>query len=136
MNKVIGAALLALFTSLPALAGVVVIGHSEGAATIDKETVTKLFLGKTTRFNGATVKLFELSEGSSERQAFHAATTGRSDAQLQSNWSRLVFSGKAQAPVVQEDAAAMISAVAGTPNAIGYVDEAAVSDDVKVLLKL
>ncbi|MGL5361001.1 MAG: phosphate ABC transporter substrate-binding protein [Shewanella sp.] len=118
-------------------AGVVVIGNSQGPDAISLDTVKQLYLGKGQQLpNGATAQLVELKEGSAERAEFHAKTTGRTDAQLQSNWSRLVFTGKATAPVIANDSAAMINAIKANSNAIGYLDEAAVTADVKVLLKL
>lgn len=129
--------LLVMGLSCAAQAGVVVIGHPQGIDAISADVVKQLYLGKDQQLaNGSAAQLFELSEGSAERVEFHGKTTGRNDAQLQSNWSRLVFTGKAVAPVIVADSAAMISAVKSQPNAIGYIDEAAVTAEVKVLLKL
>ncbi|WOT04564.1 phosphate ABC transporter substrate-binding protein [Shewanella youngdeokensis] len=122
--------------SFNSLAGVVVIGNPQGVDSLTLNEVKKLYLGKSTQVNGAKVVLVELPEGAADRVAFHGLTTGRNDAQLQSNWSRLVFTGKANAPVIEADAAAVINKVKSTSNAVGYVDEANVTADVKVLLKL
>ncbi|MFI3245031.1 MAG: phosphate ABC transporter substrate-binding protein [Ferrimonas sp.] len=136
MKKLSTLALLSVLTTTSALASVVVIGHPAGVDNLNAEMLERLYMGKTAQVNGATMKLFELKEGASERAAFHRSTTGRNDAQLQSNWSRLVFTGKAEAPTIKNDDAAMIDAIASTPNAIGYVNESAVTPAVKVLLKL
>lgn len=134
-NTVLG--LLMMGLSCAAQAGIVVIGHAQGVDTLTADAVKQLYLGKDQRLpNGATVQLYELPEGAVTRLEFHSKTTGRNDAQLQSNWSRLVFTGKAVAPVVVADPAAMIAAIQSQPNAIGYLDEAAVTAEVKVLLKL
>lgn len=129
--------LLIISACFSANAAVVVIGNSQGPDAISSDAVKQLYLGKGQQLpNGANAQLFELPEGSAERTEFHSKTTGRTDAQLQSNWSRLVFTGKATAPVVAGDSAAMINAIKANPNAIGYLDESAVTADVKVLLKL
>lgn len=128
--------LLVMSACMSANAAVVVIGNAQGVDSLSADAVKQLYLGKGQQLpNGAKAELLELPEGSGERVEFHGKTTGRSDAQLQSNWSRLVFTGKATAPVVMADSAAMINAVKSSPNAIGYIDEAALTGDVKVLLK-
>ncbi len=129
--------LLMMGMCFPVNAAVVVIGHAQGVDSISVDSLKRLYLGKGRKLeNGENAQLFELPEGAAERTEFHSKTTGRSDAHLQSNWSRLVFTGKAVAPVAVADNAAAINFVKSTPNAIGYVDESAVSSDVKILLKL
>jgi len=124
--------------SLNVSAAMVVIGNpAAGVDTLSQKNVKKLFMGKKTKLpNGDKAKIIELVDGKPERIAFHDATTGRSESQLQSAWSRLVFTGKAEAPTQVSDDAAVIQAVLAAPNAIGYIDEASVTADVKVLLKL
>ncbi|GLS90491.1 hypothetical protein GCM10007916_15580 [Psychromonas marina] len=127
----------ALILSFNASAAMVVIGHSSGIDALSVSDVKKLFMGKKTRLaNGEKAKIIELADGNAERLAFHAATTGRSESQLQSAWSRLVFTGKADAPTQVADDIAMIKAVSSSTNAIGYIDEASVTAEIKVLLKL
>ncbi|HET6787710.1 MAG TPA: hypothetical protein VFH49_07100, partial [Aquabacterium sp.] len=56
--------------------------------------------------------------------------------QIKATWSRIVFSGKGQAPKELPDAAAVKKAVAADPKAIGYIDKAAVDGSVKAVLTL
>lgn len=135
MKKIATLALVSLM-SFAANAGYVVIGNPAGVDAMSDAEVKQLFLGKKTQLaNGQPVKIIELNDGNADRIAFHETTTGRSEAQLQSAWSRLVFTGKAEAPTQVVDYAAVVSAVAADANAIGYVDESAVDDSVKVLIK-
>lgn len=127
----------ALVFSLNISAAMVVIGNSEGVDELSKKNVKKLFMGKKTKLpNGNKAKIIELTDGDPARITFHEMATGRSESQLQSSWARLVFTGKAEAPTQVADDAAVINAVLATPNAIGYIDEASVTGDIKVLLKL
>lgn len=122
--------------SFNAAADMVVIGNNAGVDQLSQANVKKLFMGKTSKLsNGAKAQIVELAEGSEGRIAFHELATGRSESQLQSAWSRLVFTGKAEAPVQVSDYSAMIAEVSTKTNAIGYVDESAVTGDVKVLFK-
>ncbi|MGR5093728.1 phosphate ABC transporter substrate-binding protein [Vibrio maritimus] len=128
--------LLAALLSFSANAGFVVIGNSAGVDALSKGEVKQLFLGKKSQLpNGKSVKIIELKDGDSNRVAFHDAATGRSEAQLQSAWSRLVFTGKAEAPTQVTDFTSVINEVTANENAIGYIDEASVTDSVKVLIK-
>jgi len=127
----------AMFFAVNVSASIVVIGNPAGADTLSAGDVKKFFMGKKSRLStGEKVKIIELADGDAGRIAFHAATTGRSEAQLQSAWSRLVFTGKAEAPMQVANDAAVIQAVSASSNAIGYINESAVTGDVKVLLKL
>lgn len=133
--------LIALFiTSLLSchvMANLVVIGNHAGVDALSKSDVKKLYMGKKTKLaNGTKVHLVELQEGLATRISFHQQATGRSESQLQSAWSRLIFTGKAAAPTQVADYAQMITEVSSHANAIGYIDESALTSDVKVLLKL
>ena len=136
MKKII-TLLAACILSFNAMAGMVVIGNTAGVDSLSKSNVKKLFMGKKTKLdNGTTASIVELNNGEAGRIAFHELATGRSESQLQSAWARLVFTGKAEAPVQVADYAAVIAKVSADKNAIGYVDESAVTGGVKVLLKL
>jgi ABC-type phosphate transport system substrate-binding protein len=126
-----------LIFSFNVSAALVVIGNTSGVDSLTTKDAKKLFMGKKTKLsNGSKAKIVELTDGNAQRIAFHGAVTGRSESQLQSAWARLVFTGKAEAPIQVTDDAAVITAVSADPNAIGYVDESQVTDAVKVLLKL
>ncbi len=122
--------------SFNALASMVVIGNPSGVDNLSSSDVKKLFLGKSTKLsNGTTARIVELADGSAGRSAFHEVATGRSEAQIQSAWSRLVFTGKAEAPIQVADYSAVVAEVASNANAVGYVEESALNDSVKVLHK-
>ncbi|QUM79183.1 substrate-binding domain-containing protein [Moritella sp. 5] len=126
----------ALFSGV-AQAGLVVIVNPSGPDSLSKSQVSKLYLGKSKRLpSGEKVKVFERANGSAERQAFHAAITGKSESQLQAYWSRLVFTGKGKPPKVLGSASLIKNQVAANSAAIGYIDEADVDSSIKVLFKL
>lgn len=136
MKKII-LLITAMFFAVNASAAIVVIGNPAGADALSAKDVKNLFMGKKTKLaSGEKVKIIELADGEAGRIAFHDLATGRSEAQLQSAWSRVVFTGKGDAPTQVANDAAVIEAVSAASNAIGYVDESAVTGAVKVLLKL
>ncbi|WP_350431099.1 phosphate ABC transporter substrate-binding protein [Shewanella sp. H8] len=121
---------LSLSAIVSANAAVVVIGNS-ASGDMSASDAKKAFLGK----GNSSVVVYELEEGNATRSEFHQAVTGKSDAQLKAFWSKQVFTGKGTPPTTVPNAAAMKSAVASNPNAIGYIDEADVDASVKVILK-
>ncbi|MCG9542426.1 phosphate ABC transporter substrate-binding protein [Vibrio sp. Isolate33] len=126
----------ATFISFNAAAGMVVIGNNAGVDALTSADVKRLFMGNSNQLgNGSRAQIVELVDGAAGRIAFHEVATGRSESQLQSGWARLVFTGKAEAPIQVADYSAVINQVASNANAIGYVDEAALTSEVKVLLK-
>lgn len=125
----------ALFSGV-AQAGVVVIANPAGPDALTKSQVTKLYLGKSKKLpTGQKAQILEIAEGDATRAAFHDAVTGKSEAQLQSYWSRLVFTGKGKPPKSLSSASLVKNSVASSPNAIGYIDEADVDASVKVVYK-
>ncbi|MCE9685361.1 MULTISPECIES: phosphate ABC transporter substrate-binding protein [Shewanella] len=135
MKKLLAVLALGLSCISYANAAVVVIGNNAGPGDMSKADAKKLFLGKGALSNGAAALVFELDEGNPLRSQFHELVTGKSDAQLKAFWSKQVFTGKGNPPATVASAAAMKTAVASAPNAIGYLDEADVDASVKVILK-
>lgn len=119
-----------LLCAASAHADVVVIGHPSAAA-LTKDQVADVFLGKSQALTPV-----DMADASPLYADFYKKATGRDVAQVKSTWSRVVFSGKGQAPKQLADAAAVKKAVAADPKAVGYIDKAAVDGSVKVLLAL
>lgn len=123
----------ALFSGITQ-AGVVVIGHPSGPDALSKSQVSKLYLGKSKKLpNGSKATVLEQAKGATVRDDFHGVITGKTDAQLQAYWSRLVFTGKGKPPKSLGSSASVKSSVAANINAIGYIDEADLDGSVKVV---
>ncbi|KVX03366.1 hypothetical protein [Shewanella frigidimarina] len=130
MKKLLTVFALSLAAITSANAAVVIIGNP-AASDLSSSDAKKAFLGK----GDSSVVVYELEEGNATRSEFHQAVTGKSDAQLKAFWSKQVFTGKGNPPATVPNAAAMKSAIASNPNAIGYIDSADVDATVKVILK-
>jgi len=117
-----------------AFADVAVIVHPSNADTLDKESISRLFLNKAKAFPGGTqAEPVALAEGQAATDEFNGKVLNKTAAQLTAFWSKLVFTGKGQPPKALGSDAEVISAVAGNPGAIGYVDAGAVNDSVRVV---
>ena len=125
----LAAAILAC-TALAAQAELVVVANP-AVGPLTKDQVGDVFLGKSQAFTP-----FDQTDASPAYADFYKKATGRDVAQVKSTWSRIVFSGKGQAPKQLADAAAVKKAVAADPKGVGYIDKAAVDGTVKVVLGL
>lgn len=120
----------ALLASAMVSAQVAVIVNPAGPS-LNKEQVANIYLGRS-----FDLKPVDLPEGSPVKEQFYKKATDRDLSQVKATWSRIVFSGKGQAPKELPDAAAVKKAVASDPKAIGYIDKASVDGSVKSVLTL
>ncbi|WP_374586593.1 hypothetical protein [Pseudoduganella sp.] len=116
--------------ALPALAAeiVVIVNPKNPATRMFSEQAAQFFLGKSTLFTP-----IEHTEGPL-RNEFSQKVLGKDSAQVKSQWSKLVFTGKGTAPKEYASSAEVKKAVAADVQAIGYIEKSAVDDSVKVIL--
>ena len=113
---------------------VVIVSAKNTTKALTAGQVSDIFLGKLSTFpeGGAAVPL-DQKEGAAARDEFYAKRAGKSAAQLKAYWSRQVFTGKGSPPKEFGDNIDVRKAVAGDPNAIGYIDKSAVDSSVRVV---
>lgn len=135
MNKLLKAALAAAAlaatfgASVPALAEVVVVVNPKAAeSSMSKDQIAQFFLGKST-----TMTPIDQPEDAPVRAEFYKKVTDKEASQAKALWSKLVFTGKATMPKEVANSAAVKSAVAANPKAIGYMEKSAVDASVKVV---
>jgi ABC-type phosphate transport system substrate-binding protein len=124
----------AAVTATAYAAGAVVAAKDSGVAAFDAEEAKKLFLGREPQLNGENVVLLFQRQGAT-REEFETKVLQRTGADLTAYWSKLIFTGKANAPVEVGGDADVKSKVNNTPGAIGYIGDGAVDGSVKVLYK-
>jgi ABC-type phosphate transport system substrate-binding protein len=114
----------------------VIISSANPNASIAPAEVTKIFLGKSKRFpDGSQAVPIDQDDGTPARENFNKSVLGKSDSQLKSYWSRLIFTGKGTPPKPSGGDAAVKALIAKNPNMIGYIDSSSVDDSVKVMHK-
>ena len=131
MNKLLKAALAAAIVaaSVPAFAEVVVVVNPKAAeATMTKDQVAQFFLGKSSAMTPV-----DQPDDAPIRAEFYKKVTDKEASQAKALWSKLVFTGKATMPKEVANSAAVKSAVAANPKAIGYMEKSAVDATVKVV---
>lgn len=102
----------------------------------EREAV-ELFMGRTRSFsNGDFALVFDLPRDRPERAAFYKALTGMTAAQVNSYWSRLMFSGQSMPPQALPDEHAMVEIVKRNPSAVGWLTHEPADKSVRTLLVL
>ena len=122
---------LLLVVACGAHAADLVVIANPAVGPLTKDQVADVFLGKSQAYTPV-----DQADGSPAYADFYKKAAGRDVAQVKSTWSRIVFSGKGQAPKQLADSAAVKKAVAADPKGVGYIDKAAVDGTVKVVLGL
>jgi ABC-type phosphate transport system substrate-binding protein len=116
---------------------VVIVNPQSGVDKLTREEVVDIFLGRYRKLPSGRVALpIDVAESSAERARFYQMLVKKSPAEMSSYWARLVFSGRTSPPFQVPDATAALELVQSSPNAIAYVDRAAVTADVKVVLEI
>lgn len=120
-----------LMVGLSAQAGVVVVVNANETAAPTKSEISNIFLGRSKSLKG-----LDQSGWNSTKEAFYLEMTKKNEAQLSSYWSGLVFTGKGAVLDAVDGDAKVVEKIAAAPGAIGYIDSAAVTPGVKVVLSL
>lgn len=133
LNSILVVTSVMLMASVTSAKTVVVVGSNSSISTTTKSDIVKVFLGKKKELGGVKVIPIDQSQDSAARMSFYEDTVKKSEAQLKSYWSRLIFTGKGQAPQEVGSGSEVKSMISSNPNIIGYIDESNVDGSVKVI---
>ncbi|MDE0856390.1 MAG: hypothetical protein OSA97_18385 [Nevskia sp.] len=133
MKRIIVMGLFGLMAA-QAQAGAVVAAKDSPLGAMDPEEVKKVFLGREPQLGGQALVVIYQKEGPT-RSDFETKVLGKTGADLSGYWSKLIFTGKAQAPDEVAGDAGVKAKLAGNAGAVGYISDGAVDGSVKVLAK-
>jgi ABC-type phosphate transport system substrate-binding protein len=137
-NSLMFSLLLAIPTfAASAKADVVVIVSSKShIKSLTAEQTAKIFLGKIGTFpDGQAAVPIDQPDGSDIRDEFYTKVVHKSPSQLTAYWAKIIFTGDGHPPKRLAGNIAVRKAIAGDPNAIGYIDKNAVNRSVRIVLK-
>jgi ABC-type phosphate transport system substrate-binding protein len=116
---------------------VVIVNPSMGVQHLSRREALDIFLGRYRTFpSGASALPIDLDINSSERRQFYLMLAHKDSSDMSSYWARLTFSGKISPPFSVADARMAVDIVANNPNAIAYVDRAAIDNRVRIALEI
>jgi ABC-type phosphate transport system substrate-binding protein len=111
---------------------VVVVSASSPVGQLSKDQVADIFLGNSANIPGGGKA--EPVDNDGAREEFYTKVAGKSGAQVKALWAKLSFSGKGTPPKSVGSDDDVKKAVAGNPNAIGYIEKSKVDSSVKTVL--
>ena len=129
--------MLPLMSAVRAQTLVVIVNPAIGVQHLSRREVMDIFLGRYRTFpSGASALPIDLDVSSTARKQFYLLLAHKDSSDMGSYWARLTFSGKISPPFAVSDARMAIDIVANNPNAIAYVDRAAVDGRVRIALEI
>jgi ABC-type phosphate transport system substrate-binding protein len=118
--------------------GWVVVGNPKaGIARLTQDEVINIYLGRYRRLaSGITAEPIDQSADSTLKVQFYRQLVGKSLAEINAYWARLVFSGKTQPPRVVTGSDEAIQRVARHPGALAYIERSQVDSRVTVVFEM
>ncbi|WP_347985893.1 phosphate ABC transporter substrate-binding protein [Methylomonas sp. AM2-LC] len=113
---------------------VVVVSAKSSVSQLDKEKISAIFLGKTSTFpDGNQAEPIEQLDESTAHDEFHRKVTEKSNSQLKSYWSKMVFSGQGNPPKEIVTSTELLKLIAANPKIIGYIEKSELNNSLKVV---
>jgi ABC-type phosphate transport system substrate-binding protein len=130
-----GAALILMIAaSAPAQISVIVAKSAEVKAT--KAEVKEIFTGAKLKWpDGKKIQVVDQPDTELGKK-FYDLVIGKSANQVRRQWTKLLLSGQAAAPLKQPSDKNVKKIVAGNPNAIGYIATSALDDSVREIFRV
>jgi ABC-type phosphate transport system substrate-binding protein len=111
-----------MMLSAVSFAEIEVIVHPSNTTALDKNSIQRIYLGKTRAFPGGGEAVpISLNEGSGAEDEFIQNVLGKSAKQLKAYWAKMVFTGKGTPPRQISSAEEMVKLITANPNLIGFV---------------
>lgn len=135
MKIVITIILLLLTCTISAFGQVVVIANkSVPVDTLKKTDLFDFYTGDIRRWSDKQpVVVLDLKSKGETRRIFYKFL-GKSSSRMKSIWLKKMLSGDGDPPVFMSSEEELLKKVASTPGAIGYINQAKVSEEVKILV--
>lgn len=129
--------LLALLPAKVSAEIVVIVNTDNEINTLTKRQVIDLYMGKNSHFPDGTRTLrFDQPNDSPARADFYHQLTQMKLPSINAYWARLIFTGRASAPVPLSGDQEMLEVIENNKYAIGYLDKSNVNNRVKVVFEL
>lgn len=125
-------------SSIPCHADLVVIGNaSSNFNSLTQSKILNYWLGRIKKLpNGEIASIVDQEKDSSARNIFYKKVVKKNTQQLKAYWAKKSFTRKGYPPQEVANDKAVVDWVSSHGGGLGYVDETAVNNSVKILYKL
>jgi len=125
---------LSLMLLKPVWAVEIIANPDVPVSSVSQNALRAMFAMKLLQWSdGRPVRVFVLPDDNPLHRAFCKEKLDLYPYQLRQTWDRLVYSGTGQAPTEVDSEADMLSSVARTPGALGYIRKSRLNDAVRIL---
>ncbi len=133
--------ILLLFALTPLAVGaqsiVVVVNPGSGVESLSRNDVINIFLGGFRQFpSGIPALPIDLPQGHPAREEFYRLLVGKTPSEINTYWSRLIFSGKTRPPIQAGRVEDALSMALGSAGAITYLERGKVSGRLRIVFEL
>ncbi|MFZ2269524.1 MAG: hypothetical protein WAV95_18265 [Azonexus sp.] len=116
---------------------VVVVNARNGVAVMTRNEVINIFFGRYRQFfNGVEAQPVDLVDAHPDRARFYSSLVGKDVSEVNAYWSRLIFSGRTQAPPRLNTSEEVLKWVSSHPGGIGFVELSKADARVRVVYEL
>jgi ABC-type phosphate transport system substrate-binding protein len=112
---------------------VIIANKSVPVSSITSATLKLIYLGKKNTWSDGSVIVPVTLQSGGTHEAFLSQFIEKSSSQYSSFWKQAIFTGEGTPPRSFATMSELVSYVANTPGAIGYVTAGASMEEVKVL---
>lgn len=116
----------------------VVVAHPRsGIDRLSRAEVINIFMGRFRQLpSGISAQPVDLPQAYPEKARFYRALVNKDLAEINSYWSRLVFSGRTAPPMEAKNHEDLINIISRTPGAVGYIARSKLDARVKLVYEL
>lgn len=114
----------------------VIVNKSVPVNSVNKAKLLEIYSISQKKWdNGQKIVVFDLKSEGSAKEKFYRYI-GKSNAELKKTWMRVQLTGAGSAPQALYSEDEIISKVASTPGAIGFIEQKNVNGSVRVVAKI
>lgn len=136
MRKLVIALIICTILPIASFAKIAVIANKDvKTSSINKAKLLDVYTLDVNEFGGSKIKIFDYSSETAVRKDFFDYL-GKSIADFKQVWMKKKLTGNGNPPINVGSEDDMLSKVASTPGAIGYVSSDKVNASVKVLMEI
>ncbi len=129
--------MLMLFTNSVNAGVVVIVNQANTVDSFSLRQIIDIYMGKNLYFpDGSLAVRLDQAPDSDIRSKFYRALLGKSVAQVNAYWARLLFTGRGTPPLSLKSTNDVLDTVRHNVNAIGYIDESLLDKSVKVVVRV